>query len=291
MKKPPNTFCGLDKLHSDYNNAKAAIIPIPYEMTTTYVKGTKDGPSAIIDASKYLELYDEELDSVTSDIGISTLKPFRPRHKPEVMVDKIKEHCLNVINDNKFPVMLGGEHSVSVGFLKALIQKKRNLSVLQLDAHADLRDELNGSRYNHGCVMARMRECCDSVVQVGIRSISHEEAVKAKKNDYKIYWAKDKANPEFLLKNVLDNLKQDVYITVDVDVFNPSLVPAVGTPEPGGLDWYDVLDITREIFKQRNVIGFDVVELCPDPEDKSSDFIIAKLIYKMLGYKFFSAAH
>ncbi len=282
----PGNFCGLEKRYSEYKNSKAVIIPIPYEMTTTYIKGTSKAPRSIIEASKNIELYDEELDKVISDIGICTLKPLNISQKPEVMVKKVKDYCLPVLNDKKFPVVIGGEHSISAGFILALKQKYSDISVLQFDAHADLRDKYKGSKYNHACAMARIREHCDGI-QVGIRSLSYEESVAIKKNNYKIIWAKDKTDIKTTIDEILAATKKDVYITLDVDAFDPALVPSVGTPEPGGLGWYDMLAITKAVFKMRNVIGFDVVELCPNPLDKASDFIIAKLIYKMLGYKFF----
>ncbi|UCH12196.1 MAG: agmatinase [Candidatus Omnitrophota bacterium] len=286
MSKIPDNFGALEDKYSEYKKSKVAIIPIPYEITTTYIKGTKKAPRAIIEASKNMELYDEELDRVVADIGISTLAPLKITKKPGVMVSKVKTRCLKVLNDNKFPVVIGGEHSISIGSLFALKEKYPDISVLSLDAHADLRGEYEGSKYNHACVMARIREHCDAV-QAGVRSLSFEESETIKENHYKVMWAKDKTNITGWVKEILDNLNKDVYITVDTDVFDPSLIPAVGTPEPGGLDWDDVLTATKAVFKEKNVVGFDVVELCPDSTSKTADFITAKLIYKMLGYKFF----
>ena len=280
-----NNFGGLENKYSEYKKSKVTIIPIPYEMTTTYIKGTNKAPGAIIEASKNMELYDEELDRVVAEIGISTLAPLKITNRPEAMVNKVKRHCLKVLEDNKFPVVIGGEHSVSAGFLLALKQKYPDISVLCLDAHADLREEHEGSKYNHACVMARAREHCN-VVQVGVRSLSFEESESIKKNNYKVIWAKDKTNITTWIKEILDNLNRDVYITIDIDVFDPALIPAVGTPEPDGFNWHDVLAITKAVFREKNVIGFDIVELCPNSANKTPDFIIAKLIYKMIGYKF-----
>lgn len=286
MSKVPNNFGGWERRFSEYKTAKAVIIPIPYEMTTTYIKGTTKGPEAIINASKYMELYDEELDRVISEVGIATLAPLKIKEKPQAMVEKVKNHCLKIIKDNKFPVVLGGEHSISVGFLLALKHKYPDISALHFDAHADLRDEYNGTKYNHACVMARIRERCNAV-SVGIRSLSAEEAEVIKKNNYNIFWAKDKKNISSWTSEILENLNKNVYITIDLDVFDPLVMPAVGTPEPGGLDWYQVLDMTKTVFKKKNVVGFDVVELCPEPKNKSPDFTAAKLVYKLLGYKFY----
>lgn len=281
-----DNFCGLGKKYSEYEKSKAVIVPIPYEMTTTYLKGTAKAPRAIIEASKKLELYDEELDKVISDIGICTLTPLKISEKNEAMALRVKQHCLKVLNDNKFPVIIGGEHSISTGVVLAVKQKYTEFSVLQFDAHADLRDEYKGSKYNHGCAMARIREHGDAV-QVGIRSLSYEESELIRKNNYKIIWDKDRKDISSCIKEILGGLKKDVYITIDTDVFDPGFLPSVGTPEPGGLLWYDILDITKAVFKNKNVVGLDVVELCPSAVNKASDFIIAKLIYKMLGYKFF----
>ncbi|MFH0731840.1 MAG: agmatinase [Candidatus Omnitrophota bacterium] len=286
MRKTPDNFCGLDKRYSEYGKSKAVIMSIPYEFTTTYIKGTSKAPKAIIEASKYLELYDEELDRVISEIGIATLAPYKPPIQPKAMVSGVKKHCLKVINDGKFPLVIGGEHSISVGFLLALKEKYPDITVLQFDAHADLKDKYKGSEYNHGCVMARIRQHCDAV-QVGIRSLSVEEAESIRAKKYKILWAIDKLNINNWVNEILDSLGKNVFITFDLDVFDPSLIPSLGTPEPGGLSWEDVLFITKAVFKQKNVVGFDVVELCPNPANKSSDYITAKLIYKMLGYKFF----
>lgn len=286
MSDISDNFGGLEKRYSEYKKSKAAIIPIPYERTTTYIKGTNKAPGAIIEASKNMELYDEELDRIIAKAGISTLAPLEIHQGPEAMVDNVKNHCLKVLNDNKFPVVIGGEHSVSVGFFLAIKEKYPDISVLQFDAHADLKDKYKDSKYNHACVMARIREHCDAV-SVGVRSLSFEEAEKIKKNGYKIIWAKDKKEAGAWVKEILDNLKKDVYITIDVDVFDPGLIFTVGTPEPGGLNWHDILAMIKPVFKEKNVVGFDVVELCPNSAHKAPDFIMAKLIYKMLGYKFF----
>ncbi|MHA1238323.1 MAG: agmatinase [Candidatus Odinarchaeia archaeon] len=278
----PFNFGGLSEEYSNYKASKFVIIPIPYEKTTTYIKGTKNGPHAIIDASRNLELYDEELDIVPAEEGIATLAPVIIDSPPEEMVKKVKETCLRVLEDNKFPIVLGGEHSISVGFFYSLLDKYNNISVLQLDAHADLRDTYEGSRYNHACVMRRIREHSDAV-QVGIRSLSKEEADLIKTRKYKIFYAIRMREAD--CKNeICSTLNDNVFITIDVDVFDPSLIPSVGTPEPGGLGWYEVLDLLKFIVDNKNVVGFDVVELSPIPEIKSPDFIIAKLVYKLIGY-------
>lgn len=286
MSNNSNNFLGLEKELSSYKNSKITIIPIPYEQTTTYLTGTKKAPRAIIKASKHLELYDEELDKCVSDVGISTLAEFKTKEKPEKMVHQVKDHCLKVINDNKFPVVIGGEHSISIGFFHALKEKYSNLSVLQLDAHADLRDAYEGSKYNHACIMARIREHADAV-QVGIRSVSPKEAKLIKSKKYKIIWSDSNLSKKEIIDKILNSLSGNVFLSIDTDAFDPSIVRSVGTPEPGGMGWHDMLAITKAVFKNKNVVGFDVMELSPKVDDTASDFTAAKLIYKLLGYKFF----
>ncbi|MFH1056009.1 MAG: agmatinase [Candidatus Altiarchaeota archaeon] len=284
MVKSQLKFCGLERHFSDYSKARFAVLPVPYEKTTTYAKGTAKGPKAIMEASCKLELYDEELDSTPAESGIATLKPLVIRDKPEIMVRKVKDACLKILDDGKFPILLGGEHSISVGFLLALKERVPDVSVLQFDAHADLRESYRGSRYNHACVMARIRENVECV-QVGIRSISDEESelVKKLRSDKTLFFAKDVLEGD-CTKDIINRLSENVYITFDLDCMDPSIMPSTGTPEPGGLGWYDVLRILKAVTSAKNVVGFDVMELCPKPNSEASDFTAAKLAYKMLGY-------
>jgi agmatinase len=282
MKEALSNFLGLPMKYSNYKTSKFVIIPIPYEKTTTYMKGTKFAPQAILDASRHLELYDEELDSVTAEAGIATLNPVSIKDPPEKMVERVKSVCLEVLKDNKFPIVLGGEHSISYGFLLAVKEFYNKVTVLQLDAHADLRNSFEGTKYNHACVIRRMREHAD-VVQVGIRSLSKAEADLIKKGNYKVFFAKDLIKRDYR-KEIVKTLERNVFITIDVDVFDPGLIPSVGTPEPGGLEWYEVLDLLKAVIKEKNIVGFDVVELCPNPVNKTPDFIVAKFIYKIIGY-------
>jgi len=280
----PFNFGGLGKKDSDYSTSRFAVIPIPYEKTTTYVKGTARGPDAIIDASRNMELYDEELDSTPAEAGITTTKPIKTKKPPETMVKEVKQTCLRVLKDGKFPVVLGGEHSISVGLAMALKESYGKISVLQFDAHADLRESYEGSKYSHACAMKRIMEHADTV-QAGIRSFSDEEAELAKKlrQEKKLFFAQDMLEHD-CSESIIGGLGDNVFVTFDVDVLDPSIMPSTGTPEPGGLGWYDTLKVMKKVAEKRNIVGFDVVELCPNPENKSPDFTAAKLAYKMMGY-------
>lgn len=283
--RPPFNFCGDER--SDFNECKVVVLPVPYDSTTSYNPGARNGPHAIIQASRNLEWYDVELRGSPGDIGIFTLDELEPSMKsPEETIARVEEAITEILEKGKFPVVIGGEHSVSLGAIRSVNAAYENISVLQLDAHADLRDKYEGTKYNHACVMRRARELCN-VVQVGIRSMSEEEALYVEDEGIRLFMADEiLERREGLLEEVLEMLSDNVYITVDVDVFDPSYLPATGTPEPGGLGWYDVLSILRPVFGRRRVVGFDVVELSPIPGDVSSDFLVAKLIYKMVGYRF-----
>lgn len=290
MDEKVKNFLALADEYSSYKKAKAVILQVPYDKTTTYIHGTASGPSAIIDASKYMELFDDELNQETFKVGIHTAEPLDVVNlDPKEMVEKVYVSTLELLKAGKFPVILGGEHSISVGAVRAFKETHANLSVLHLDAHYDLRNEYFGSPLNHGCAARRMSEICP-VVQVGVRSMSKEEkdfiaaqGPDAKVKSISVYdildmpmW-KDKAT---------NSLGENVYISIDLDVFDPAIVPAVGTPEPGGLGWYEALDLLRDVAKDKKVIGFDVVELCPIKGQIASDFFAAKLIYRLLGYIF-----
>ena len=283
-------FLGMEEEYSSYKKSKAVILPIPYDKTTTYIKGTKSGPAAIIDASRYMERFDDELNQETFKIGIHTAESLDvDKLSPEEMVEKVYGFVSELLKANKFPVSLGGEHSVSIGAARAFKEVYPNLSVLQLDAHYDMRDEYFGSKLNHGCVARRISEICP-IVQVGTRSLSREEKdflsaqANGKVKSISVYDILDSPRWKDM---VSDSLTENVYITIDLDVFDPSLMPAVGTPEPGGIGWYETLDLLKDIAKDKKVVGFDVVELCPIKDQVASDFLAAKLIYRLLGYVFY----
>lgn len=267
-------FLEIETEYRGYKKARFVVVPVPHEATTSFGKGTKRGPDAILRASQHIENFDEELGSeIYRRAPIHTLKPLSVR--------RLEARVAGLLRDDKIPVILGGEHSLTHQVLPALKQYHKNISVLQLDAHADLRDNYQNRKESYACVMRRILEICPAV-QVGQRSISEEEWKFAKKTGQlkKIHWAnKLRALPE-----IIRQLSSNVYITVDVDVFDPSIVPAVGTPEPGGLGWYEVLEILKQVCKSKNVVGFDVVELSPRKDDLVSDFTVAKLVYKLMGY-------
>jgi len=274
------------QLQGEYSNPESArivILPVAYDGTSTWNKGADKGPGAIIEASSNMELYDIETDSEVYKKGIFTDSIIEADAPADGLVKAIEQEVQTYIEQGKFVVVVGGEHSVSIGTVKAHCRAYPGLTVLQLDAHSDLRQKYNGSEYNHACVMARVRELCP-VVQVGIRSM--DSAEKQFVNPDSIFFAKDIYNSKDWFAQAVSKLSGKVYITIDVDVFDPSIMPSTGTPEPGGLLWYDVLGFLKLVFEQRNVMGFDVVELCPDERNKAPDFLAAKLIYKLLSYKF-----
>ncbi len=282
MKKPTN-FADLPPQYSRLENSAVVILPVPYDGTSTWLKGADKGPQAIIEASANMELYDIETDSQVYLKGIFTDEFIEPLPLPEDVIEKVAEKVGSHIEKNRFTVVIGGEHSVSIGSIKAHARKYKALTVLQLDAHSDLRDEYNSSKYNHACVMARARQLCP-IVQVGIRSMDFSEKQSMQKEI--VFFAKDIYNNRDWIPKAVSILSNKVYITIDLDVFDPSIMPATGTPEPGGLFWYDVLAFLKAVFEKTNVVGFDVVELCPDSRNKAPDFLAAKLIYKALSYKF-----
>jgi agmatinase len=279
----PQNFAGLISPYADLSTAKVVILPVPYDSTTEWHSGTREGPQAIINASQYLELYDIELDREIYKVGIHTLPKVEPLlNSPEEMIDRVYHIAGELTRQAKFMVMFGGEHSLSLGIVRALKEKKQDLSVLQLDAHADLRDEYLGTKYSHACVMRRILELCP-IVQVGIRSLSWEEQRFLAQNNMHPFFAAPSsglASPEDITALLSDN----VYVSIDLDVFDPSIVPAVGTPEPGGMQWHEVLNLLRTVTLHRRIIGFDVVELCPKEGPASCAFLAAKLAYKIIGY-------
>ena len=269
--------------YSSKEKSKIVVVPVPYDGTSTWVKGADKGPEAIVNASAHMELYDIETDSSVYEQGIFTDEPVKEKGSPEKMVDAVHKRAAAHLKDGKFVVVLGGEHSVSVGTIKAHAEKYKNMSVLQLDAHSDLRPEYEGSKYNHACAMARVKEFCP-VTHVGIRSMDSDE--KECIDMKRVFFAEKIHGKKDWMKDVVSQLSENVYVTVDLDVFDSSLMPATGTPEPGGMLWYDVIELLKAVAEKKNVVGFDVVELCPIECNKAPDFVAAKLVYKLLSYKF-----
>jgi agmatinase len=282
------SFGDLPAEYSILDKAKVVIIQVPYDRTSTWLKGADKGPAAIIEASANMELYDIQTDSEVYKIGIFTAQPVNCDGPPEEMIEAVTAAAADYIEKDKFVVTIGGEHSVSIGAVKAHAEHYKQLTVLQLDAHADLRPQYNGSKYNHACVMARVRQICP-IVQVGVRSMDSSEKEFIDKS--RVFYAEDIYNKKGWISEAIGKLSEKVYITIDLDVFDPSIMPSSGTPEPGGLLWYDMLDLTQAVIENRNVVGFDVVELLPDKTNKSPDFMAAKLIYKLLSYKFREQRH
>lgn len=276
-------FGDLPEEYCAYETAKAVIVPIPYDGTSTWLKGADKGPAALINASCHMELYDIESDTEPYRIGIATASAVAALDTVDAMVQDSEHVVKQHIDAGKFVVSIGGEHSVSIGPIRAHASKYSNLSVLQIDAHTDLRDEYEGSPYNHACVMARAQELCP-IVQVGIRSMDAEEKVRL--DQKRVFWAHDVVGKTGWEEKAIELLTENVYVTIDLDGFDPSVIPGTGTPEPGGLLWHPTLSFLRRVFEARNVVGFDIVELCPDGREHQSEFAAAKLLYRMLGFKF-----
>jgi agmatinase len=287
----PHNFLGLDDNTSNFENAKVVILPVPYEATTSYGAGTSAGPSAIIEASRYIELYDQELDKEPSEVGIATLPSLELTGAgPQDAIRELREAYDKILEagSDKFVIVLGGEHSISSAPILAWTErmKGKRLSVLQFDAHTDLRHEYEGSPYSHAAVMHRVHENVD-LVAVGIRALTREERELARRTkNIHLFLADDIHSGDAWMDDVMKLLGEHVYISFDVDGFDPSLVPSTGTPEPGGLQWYQVMKLLRRVFTERNVVSADIVELAPIPGLSAPDFLVAKLAYKMIGYKF-----
>ncbi len=274
------SFCGLPGDAASYAQAPTVILPIPFDKTSTWLKGADKGPAAIIEASKYLEFYDIETDSEVYRKGIFTARPVRAA-SPSVLLRKTGERVSRYLKDGKLVVSLGGDHSVSIGVINAYADHYKDLSVLHLDAHTDSRDSYEGTPYNHACVIARVREFTKNVVSVGIRSMDSSELARVDRK--RIFFAHDIYASDKWINKAVRLLGDTVYITIDVDVFDPGVMPSTGTPEPGGLGWYQVMKLLKSVSKLKRIVGFDVVELCPS-RHKAPDFLAAKLVYTLLSY-------
>lgn len=276
-------YGALSKEYSQMEDASIIIIPVAYDGTSTWCKGADKGPEAIIEASANMELYDIETNSEVYKKGIFTENLlsgiFAPQDLAEAVYSDVEYH----IQEGRFVVVIGGEHSVSIGAIRAHAESYSDMTVLQLDAHSDLRDKYEGSRYNHACVMARAKEW-SKIVQIGIRSMDFSEKEAVDRSS--IFYAKDIYDNNDWIEDAVSRLSDRVYVTIDLDVFDPSIMPSTGTPEPGGLYWYNVLEFLRAVIESRCVVGFDVTELCPNSRNKAPDLMAAKLIYKLLSYRF-----
>jgi agmatinase len=279
-------FGGTTPTTSDFDNARVAILPIPLDRTTSYVPGTRTGPHEILVASSHMELWDEETQTDVHSIGICTLPEMEfPFAGMDEVMAEIRRVAAELVNRGKFPVILGGEHSITPPVVAAVAAKHKGLSVLQIDAHADLRDSFMGTPHNHACAMRRTLEHAP-VTQVGIRSLSSEEAADISSLRTKVFYDFNMRQDPAWMDRVVDSLSDVVYITIDVDGFDPAIMPSTGTPEPGGLGWYEGLTLLRRVIERRKVVGCDIVELSPMPGNAAPNFLCAKLLYKILSYRF-----
>jgi agmatinase len=289
----PMNFGGIEEEeYSSFDSARILVLPVAYEGTVSYGTGTGDGAMAIVDASRNMELYEEETGTEVYKLGIHTLEEFKPRATPDEMMDALYERTRELLESNKFLCMLGGEHSVSAPIIRAHAEKFHDMSVLQIDAHADLRDTYDGTPHSHASIMARVvKDLRIPSVQVGIRSISADEARALSGGlPTKIFWARDIAGKTNWIDDAVNALTDNVYLTIDIDGLDPSLVPTTGTPEPGGLGWYETLALIRKLAKKRRIVGMDLVEFSKTDNSDAPAFLCSKLVYKSLAYIFGESA-
>lgn len=277
---PYNLF-GLED--QSYEKAKFVVLPVPYDSTMSYGSGSRDGPDAIIRASRHIELYSEELGFSPADAGVYTLEQLEPDVSgPEAMVKRIAREVSIIIDDGKVPLLLGGEHTVALGAVMAIANAGDDFSVLHFDAHSDSREEFMNSKYSHACVMARIRDMCKSTYSVGVRSIDEQGYSKYSKD---ILYMKDmrSMSDKMVAESISKHVKKNVYITIDLDVLDPSEMPSVGTPEPGGMRYTSLINILSGVLKGRKLIGADISELAPIPDMRAPDYLAAKLAYGLVG--------
>ena len=277
------TYAGIEDQFSKLDTSKIVLIPVPYDGTSTWQKGADKGPAAFLEASENMELYDIETQTEVYKQGIFIADAIIESQSPETMVNEVHKMTKKYIKRNKFVTAFGGEHSISIGTIRAFNECFDNLTVLQIDAHADLRKDYEGSKFNHACALYEASQTTN-LIQVGIRSMDVMETTVM--DTEKTYFAHEMAADDAWTDSAIDQMTENVYITLDLDALDPSIMPSTGTPEPGGLFWYELLEFLKTVFEDKNVVGFDIVELCPNEHDKSSDFLAAKLYYKMLTYKF-----
>ena len=278
-----NTYAGIPEELAKLEQAKIVLIPVPYDGTSTWQKGSDKGPKAFLEASENMELYDIETGTEVYHQGVFLADSVTENKSPEAMVDAVHRATKTYIKKNKFVTVFGGEHSISIGTIRAFNEMFPSLTVLHIDAHADLRQEYEGSACNHACAVYEASQTTN-LIQVGIRSMDIME--KSVMDEQKTYFAHDMAVDDTWKDAAIDQMTDNVFITFDLDAFDPSIMPSTGTPEPGGLLWYEALEFLKQVFEEKNVVGFDIVELRPNKKEKSSDFLAAKLYYKMLSYKF-----
>lgn len=280
----PDNFLGLPARYADYRTARFAVMPVPYDATTTYGGGTREGPRAIIAASQQVELFDERLGREPHRAGVATLPALEPDARgPEAMVAAVHAAARRVVRDGKFLIGLGGEHSITAGLVRAVHARHRGLSVLQIDAHADLRASYQGSPHSHACVMRRIHDLGVPAVGVGIRNCSAEEARFIRQQSKPIFSAYLCRQSATWIGDVVAALSAAVYVTIDIDGFDPAYAPGTGTPEPGGLDWYQVTDLLAAVAARRRIVAADVTEVRPLPPNTVTEFLAARLIHRLIG--------
>lgn len=286
MQLNDTQFLGIPAEFTAFETAKAVILPFPYEGGISYGKGTGRAPQAVLDASQYVELYDELLEYEPYRVGISTLAP--PVIPPDAagMIQTIYQHTADIVAQNKFLVVIGGDHSISSGFFRALSEKYGQMSVIQLDAHADLRETYEGSPLSHACVMSRIRELTPYTLHIGMRSFSAEEARRAEREHLAFFPMHLYRQGTEIVREVIRRLPNPVFLTIDVDVFDWSIIASTGTPEPGGMLWDEAMALLQCIFTTKEVVGADVVELSYRETDPNSSFAVAKLLYKLIGFRY-----
>lgn len=285
----PIPFLNPGREFCDLALAASIVLPVPYEGGVSWGHGTALGPDAVLEASAELEIYDESLRFEPCRMGISTITPPDDLSGPEAMVDSVRESMRAVLDSGAFPAVIGGDHSVSIGVFRELHAGYGRISVVQIDAHADLRDTYQESRISHACTMARIREYTRDTLQIGIRSLCREEADLIARENIPVCFMDDFRSGAFDLLEAVRRLPDPVFITLDVDALDWSVVRSTGTPVPGGFFWHEAISLLDMIFREKDVIGFDVVELSQDPPDRNSAFAVAKLVYRMLGFKLASA--
>lgn len=277
------TYAGIPEQYAKLDRSEIVLIPVPYDGTSSWQKGADKGFEAFLEASKNMELYDIETNSEVYKKGVFIAEIIDENTTPEAMVEQVYKTVKRYIQKNKFVTVFGGEHSISIGTIRAFKDSFKNLTVLHLDAHADLRDTYEGTTCNHACAVYEASKTTN-LIQVGIRSMDSSE--RDAMNTDKVFFAEQMIYDDSWPDRAIELMTDQVFITFDVDVFDHSIMPSTGTPEPGGLLWNETIEFLKKVFKEKEVVGFDIVELCPNPTNKAPDFMIAKLYYKMLSYKF-----
>ena len=285
MATIPDNFLGLPERYSDYRRGRFAILPVPYDGTVSFQVGTRAGPRAIITASQQVELFDEEYGREFFQAGVATLPPLAPNMSgPKGMTQDIYAAARKIVGAGKFLITLGGEHSITPPLVQAVARKHKKLSVLQIDAHADLRDSYEDTPYSHACAMRRVWEMGIKVVGVGIRNYSREESAFIRKKKINLISSRQTREDADWIQEVINELSHNVYVSIDIDGFDPAYAPGTGTPEPGGLDWFEVTDLLKAVAIDRTIVAADVVEVLPLPGSAQTEFLAAKLIYKLIAH-------